>query len=96
MRKVNFRMNELLKYETNKELVDYNSNKNRTVQNLGISRSQVDRLIIIYKEKGKSGFVHGNREHKSQKTLDKSISENIILLYQINTMILTSIILKSF
>ena len=51
MRKVNFRMNELLKYETIRELVDYNSNKNRTVQNLGISRSQVDRLIIIYKEK---------------------------------------------
>ena len=51
MRKVNFRMNELLKYETIKELVDYNGNKNRTVQNLGISRSQVDRLIIIYKEK---------------------------------------------
>ena len=51
MRKVNFRMNELLKYETIKELVDYNSNKNRTVQNLGISRRQVDRLIIIYKEK---------------------------------------------
>lgn len=51
MRKVNFRMNELLKYETIKELVDYNSNKNRAVQNLCISRSQVDRLIIIYKEK---------------------------------------------
>lgn len=51
MRKVNFRMSELLKYETIKELVDYNSNKNRAVQNLGISRSQVDRLIIIYKEK---------------------------------------------
>lgn len=51
MRKVNFRMNELLKYETIKELVDYNGNKNRAVQNLGISRSQVDRLIIIYKEK---------------------------------------------
>lgn len=51
MRKVNFRMNELLKYETIKELVDYNGNKNRAVQNLGISRRQVDRLIIIYKEK---------------------------------------------
>lgn len=51
MRKVNFRMNELLKNETIKELVDYNGNKNRDVQNLGISRRQVDRLIIIYKEK---------------------------------------------
>ena len=51
MRKVNFRMNELLKYETIKELVDYNGNKNRDVQKLGISRRQVDHLIIIYKEK---------------------------------------------
>ncbi len=45
MRKVNFRMNELLKYETIKKLVDYNGNKNRAVQNLGISRRHVDRLI---------------------------------------------------
>lgn len=51
MRKVNFRMNELLKNETIKELVDYNGYKNRDVQNLSISRRQVDRLIIIYKEK---------------------------------------------
>ena len=51
MRKVNFRMNELLKYETIKELVDYNGNKNRAVQYLDISRRQVDRLLIIYKEK---------------------------------------------
>ena len=67
MRKVNFRMNKLLKYETIKELVDYNGNKNRAVQNLGISRRPVDRLIIIYKEKGKSGFVHGNRGTSHQR-----------------------------
>lgn len=82
MRKVELRMNELLKYETIKELVDHNGNKNRAAQKLGISRRQVDRLIIIYKEKGKSGFVHGNRGHVPPKTLDKSISENIILLYK--------------
>lgn len=64
------------------ELIDHNSNKNRAAQKLGISRRQVDRLIIIYKEKGKSGFVHGNRGHKPKKTLDKSISKNIILLYK--------------
>lgn len=39
MRKVNFRMNELLKYETIKELVDYNGNKNRAVQNLSIKKT---------------------------------------------------------
>ena len=67
MRKVELRMNELLKYETIKELIDHNGNKNRAAQKLGISRRQVDRLIIIYKEKGKSGFVHGNRGHKQKK-----------------------------
>ena len=81
MRKVELRMNELLKYETIKELVDHNGNKNRVAQKLGISRRQVDRLIIIYKEKGKSGFQHGNRDKKPVNTLDKSISNNIILLY---------------
>ena len=64
------------------ELIDHNGNKNRAAQKLGISRKQVDRLIIIYKEKDKSGFVHGNRGHKPKKTLDKSISKNIILLYK--------------
>ena len=81
MRKVELRMNEQKKYEVIKELVDHNGNKNRASEKLGISRRQIDRLIIKYKEKGKSGFVHGNRGHIPTKTLDKSISENIILLY---------------
>lgn len=49
---------------------------------LGITVRQVNRLIQKYKEKGKSGFVHGNRSRKPAKTLDKPISENIILLYR--------------
>lgn len=82
MRKVELRMNEQLKYETIKELVDHNSNKNRACKKLGLSRRQVNRLINIYKEKGKSGFVHGNRGRIPTKALDKSISEDIILLYR--------------
>ena len=82
MRKVVLRMNEKEKYEIIKELVDHNGNKNRAAKKLGISRRQVDRLIIKYKEKGKSGFVHGNQSKKPVNTLDKSISEDIILLYQ--------------
>lgn len=78
------------------ELIDHNGNKNLAAQKLGISRRQVDRLIIIYKEKGKSGFVHGNRGHKPQKALDKSISKILSYFIRINTLILTSIILKSF
>lgn len=82
MRKVELRMNEQEKYEVIKELVDHNGNKNRAANKLGISRRQIDRLIIKYKEKGKSGFIHGNRGHIPTKTLDKSISEDIILLYK--------------
>lgn len=82
MRKVELRMNEQEKYEIIKELVDHNGNKNRASKKLGISRRQIDRLIIKYKEKGKSGFVHGNRGHIPTKVLDKSISEDIILLYR--------------
>ena len=82
MKKVKLRMKEKEKYDVIKELVDYNGNKNRAAMKLGISRRQVDRLIIKYKKKGKSAFVHGNRNRKPASTLDKSISEDIILLYR--------------
>ena len=82
MRKVELRMNEQKKYEVIKELVDHNGNKNRAAITLGISRRQIDRLIIKYKERGKEGFVHGNRDRKPATTLNKSLSEDIILLYK--------------
>ena len=82
MRKVELRMNEQMKYEVIKELVDHNGNKNRASEKLGISVRQINRLIMKYKEKGKSAFVHGNRSRKPVSTLDKSISEDIILLYK--------------
>lgn len=82
MRKVELRMKEQNKYETIKELVDHKGNKNRVALKLGISKRQVDRLIILYKEKGKAGFVHGNRQRKPINALNNSISEDIILLYK--------------
>ena len=82
MRKVELRMNEKEKYEVIKELVDHNGNKNRASKKLGLSRRQIDRLIIKYKEKGKAGFVHGNRTRKPINAFDNSISEDIILLYK--------------
>lgn len=81
MRKVNLRMNENEKYIIIKELVDHKGNKKRAIKKLNLSVRQINRLINIYKEKGKSGFIHGNRSRKPVKTLDKSISNDIILLY---------------
>ena len=95
MRKVVLRMNEYNKYLIIKNIVDNNGNKNNAAIKLNLSRRQIDRLIIIYKEKGKSGFVHGNRGRVPTKALDKSISENIILYFiKINTMIVILIILR--
>ena len=82
MRKVELRMNEQEKYDVIKDLVDHNGSKNRASKKLGISRRQIDRLIIKYKEKGKSAFIHGNRSKTPVNALDKSISEDIILLYK--------------
>lgn len=75
-------MNEQEKYETIKNFVNHGGNKNRVAKKLGISRRQVDRLIIIYNEKGKEGFIHGNRSKKPVNAFSKSFSEDIILLYE--------------
>ena len=56
MRKVELRMNELEKYNVIKELVDHDGNKKRAAKKLGLSVRQINRLIKIYKEKGKSRF----------------------------------------
>ena len=80
MRKVELRMNEKEKYDVIKELVDHNGNKNRAAMKLGLSKRQINRLIIKYKENGKYAFIHGNRSKKPVNALDKSISEDIITL----------------
>lgn len=81
IRKVNLRMNEQEKYEIIKNLVDNNGSKEKAGLKLGISIRQINRLITIYKEKGKSGFIHGNRNRIPSIAFDKSLSEDILLLY---------------
>ena len=54
MRKVKLRMKEFEKYQKIKELADHGGNKKHVALQLGITVRQVNRLIKIYKEKGKS------------------------------------------
>lgn len=82
MKEVILTMKEQEKYEVIKELVDHGGNKKRAALRLNITVRQINRLIKKYKENGKSAFSHGNHTHKPVKTLDQSISSNIILLYQ--------------
>ena len=81
MRGVELRLNEQEKYVAIKELVDHGGNKKRVAVNLGITERHVNRLILKYKERGKSGFVHGNRSKKPVSRIDKTLSDNIVLLY---------------
>ena len=69
MRKAELRMNEKEKYDVIKELVDHNGNKNRAAMKLGLSKRQINRLIIKYKENGKYAFIHGNRSKTAQRNL---------------------------
>ncbi len=75
-------MKEQEKYEEIKKLVDHGGSKKRVAIKLNISLRQVNRLIKVYKEEGKSGFIHGNRGKQPVQTLDKPTSEKIIQLYK--------------
>ena len=67
MRKVELRMNELLKYETIKDFVEHGGNKKRVALKLGITVRQVNRLIEKYKEKGKSRLYSREPWQETQK-----------------------------
>lgn len=82
MRKVKLRMNEQLKYEEIKKCIDGNQSKERTSVKLGITVRQVNKLIIKYKEKGKEGFIHGNRSRKPANYKGLSLREKIVSLYE--------------
>ena len=81
MRKVELRMNEEFKYQEIKKLVENNGNKLRVAEKLGISVRQVNRLIKVYKEKGKEGFIHGNRSKTPVNKKAETLSNKIIALY---------------
>ena len=75
-------MDEQYKYDVIKKLVETNGNKNTAALNLGISRRQVDRLINVYKEKGKAAFVHGNRGRKPATTVSDRVRLDVVALYK--------------
>ena len=75
-------MDEQKKYEVIKKLVDENGNKDRAALTLGITKRQVYRLIKVYKEEGKAGFVHGNRGRKPVTTTPDDTRQLVLDLYK--------------
>lgn len=64
MKRILLCMNEEMKYSVIKELVDHGGNEKRVALKLGISLRQVNLMILVYKEKGKADFMHGNRNRQ--------------------------------
>ena len=81
MRKVDLRMNEQLKYDVIKKLVDTNGNKKNAAIKLNCSPRTVNRLIIKYKEEGKQGFIHKNRGRKPVTAFPANVKDRVINLY---------------
>lgn len=81
MRKIILNDIEMNKYETIKKLVETNGNKKRAALKLNLSLRQINRLIIVYKTRGKEGFLHGNHGKKPIHTISNDIKNLIINLY---------------
>ena len=82
MRKVSLRMNEEYKYKIIKKLVDTNGSKILAASKIGCQRRTIDRLIIKYKQEGKAGFIHKNRNRKPSITICDDIKLQVISLYE--------------
>ncbi len=82
MRKVELDMDENLKYETIKKLVETNGNKNATIVKLQCTLRHVNRMIKGYMEKGKEFFVHGNKGRKPIHTISDETKQLVIDLYK--------------
>ena len=54
LKRVDLRMNEQLKYEVIKSLVDHNGNKKAAALKLGCTTRHINRLIQKYKQNGKA------------------------------------------
>ena len=73
-------MDEQLKYEIIKDLVNHpdTGNKDRAALRLGCTRRHINRMIAGYKKEGKGFFVHGNKGRKPATTISDDIRQQII------------------
>ena len=75
-------MKEKQKYEIIKKWTDGKMSFKAAQMRLHYSEQHMYRLKKLLKEKGKDGFMHGNRGRKPKITIDQSLSDNIVQYYQ--------------
>ncbi len=74
-------MDENKKYTIIKRLVEKNGNKKKAALELNCTPRHINRMIQGYKQKGKTYFVHGNRNSKPSHTIDIETRNLILDLY---------------
>lgn len=76
------RMKEKQKYEFIRKWNDGIITFKKAQMKLHYSEQHMYRLKKVLNEKGKDGFIHGNRGRKPKITIDQSLSDNIVLYYR--------------
>ena len=74
-------MNEKLKYEVIKKVVEGKKSKQRAECELGLSRRQINRYIRRFSAEGRHGFKHKNTGRKCSFAISSEIKQHIISLY---------------
>jgi len=75
-------MNEELKYQIIRLLVDTNGNKKAAALRIGCSVRHINRMICGYRERGKPFFIHGNQGRQPVRSFDRAIKQLIVDLYR--------------
>jgi len=81
MRKVQLTMGAQEKYEIIKRLAENHISKNTAALKIGCTVRHINRLLIIYRQKGKEGFLHGNTGRLPVHALTDQQKAEIITLY---------------
>ena len=69
------------KYDVIKKVIDGTMTRKEASINLNLSLKQIDRLKLVYKNKGKEGFIHGNRGKSNPNRKDVELIKTLIDLY---------------
>lgn len=81
MKEIELNMKEQERFNLIEKYIKEGGNKQRLTTKLDLSMRSVNRLIKLYKEKGKAGFIHGNRNRRPANSLPQELVNKIITLY---------------
>lgn len=69
------------KYDVIKKVIDGTMTRKEASIKLNLSLKQIDRLKLVYKNKGKEGFINGNRGKTNPNKKDDELIQTLIDLY---------------